>query len=1063
MDEPFDIKPTISLTVDDLHFSGKHIIQVVAAFTITIGLLVGAGWLLSVPIFTTVFPGLASMKLNAAICFILCGINMLLYYHRYNKYLLSLYRVLSLVLILTGLLTLSQYVFSYQIGIDQWVWKDRFTAQNGLIHPGRMSAATALCFTVFGFVFLMLNSLKHANQLLAQYLLHIVSIIALLAIIGYLYNVPSFYKLSFVNSMALHTSVLFLLLSAAASMINPDLGITGLFTGNSTGNIMARRLFPLMVLMLLILGYLRIESHRRNMVNVEFGIALFVASFMGVGLFLIWNTAKRLNHLSRNREQLETLKRTAETSYREIFDKAAVGIYVHDINTGKILEVNDRAIEITGYTKDETLKKDLGIFVSSDPAYNLQQVTVFFQKAMAGEAQRFEWLGKTKTSSPTWFEINLDKASIAGHNRVLAFFREINDRKKTEIDLQQTIKQLADYKSALDESSIVAITDQKGIIRYVNDNFCRISKFSREELLGQDHRVINSGYHPKSYIRNLWHTIAKGAVWRGELKNRAKNGTTYWVDTTIIPFLDNNQKPYQYVAIRADITERKNAEEKLAASETRFRSIIEQFPDPVVNYDPKGNFITGNKAWETIWQGKKENAFNYNILQDKQLMITPGRNLVQKAFNGEIAVSNPYIFSSPKGGQQTKHPWVIMTLFPLKDTEGKVKEVVQILEDITEKTEANQRVASIEKQLHHTMDNMMEGAQIIGFDWRYKYVNESFLKHARYSREELLGYTVMEKFPGIEQTEIYKVYLQCFQERIPIHLENEFVFPDGSLGWFELSFQPVPEGIFILSVDITERKKAEQNLITANKMLDRRAAELETSNKELERFAYVASHDLQEPLRMVSSFLHLLEKKLEGKLDEDTGRYIAFAVDGAARMKKLIQDLLQYSRVGTNKEAIKEIDCNEVIKTVLSLLALSVSETKAQIKVHTLPVIHAVYPQIVQLFQNLLANALRYRSPSSTPEIEIGYTSSETHWEFYIKDNGIGIDPRFFEKIFIIFQRLHNKNEYEGTGIGLSICKKITEKHGGRIWVVSAPGKGSTFYFTILKIHQYERDSHIAY
>jgi len=235
-----------------------------------------------------------------------------------------------------------------------------------------------------------------------------------------------------------------------------------------------------------------------------------------------------------------------------------------------------------------------------------------------------------------------------------------------------------------------------------------------------------------------------------------------------------------------------------------------------------------------------------------------------------------------------------------------------------------------------------------------------------------------------------------------------------------------------------------------NDTLEKRAVELQSSNSELERFAYVASHDLQEPLRMVSSFLHLLERKMEGHLDDSSKRYIDFAVDGAERMKNLIQDLLQYSRVGTSKDSITDVDCNAIMDSVQSVLSLAIRETKATLEIKKLPVIKGVQPQILQLFQNLVGNALKYHGDAPLL-IEIGCTDKAKEWEFYVKDNGIGIDPKFYDKIFIIFQRLHNKTEYAGTGIGLSICKKIVEKHGGNIWVDSAAKKGSTFYFTIPK------------
>jgi two-component system CheB/CheR fusion protein len=201
---------------------------------------------------------------------------------------------------------------------------------------------------------------------------------------------------------------------------------------------------------------------------------------------------------------------------------------------------------------------------------------------------------------------------------------------------------------------------------------------------------------------------------------------------------------------------------------------------------------------------------------------------------------------------------------------------------------------------------------------------------------------------------------------------------------------------------------------------------------------------------MVTSFLQLLEKKLEEHLDETTRKYIDFAIDGAERMKVLIQDLLQYSRVGTNKETIGAVDTNEILNAVCKMFSLAIQESNAKLDIKPLPVIQGEKGLIQQLFHNLVGNALKYAGKEA-PVIEVGYEDKKDAWQFYVKDNGIGIDERFFDKIFIIFQRLHNKTEYSGTGIGLAICKKIVERHGGKIWVESKPKMGSTFYILIPK------------
>jgi len=486
--------------------------------------------------------------------------------------------------------------------------------------------------------------------------------------------------------------------------------------------------------------------------------------------------------------------------------------------------------------------------------------------------------------------------------------------------------------------------------------------------------------------------------------------------------------------------------------------------------------------------------------------------------------------------------------------------------------EKSKEISEKEKQYRFLIENMREGIQVIGYDWRYLFVNDSLVKQSKYNGGELIGKTMMEMYPGIENTPMFKMLESCMEERKPHLMENEFTYPDGSKGWLELSIQPVPEGLFILSMDISERKKIEDeksNLLNTlqksvneiitfskddlrikyvnngglknlgytldeitqltaldikpdfteesfrkmlrpleneeqekivfitrhkrkdgttypaeshlqlvtqnnhqtllaivmdvtervqseaikkqlNENLEKRAEELQASNTELARFAYVASHDLQEPLRMVTSFLQLLQKNLADKMNEKSNKYIHFAVDGAERMKKLIHDLLEYSRVGSMEMKLTDVDCNEIMKVVKSFYTLSLTELNGKLEIKSLPVIQAYKPQILQLFQNLVGNALKYHN-DDPPQIEVGGKEEPQFYRFYVKDNGIGIDPKYFDKIFVVFQRLHNKSEYSGTGIGLSICKKIINHHGGQIWVESQPGEGTTFYFTIPK------------
>jgi light-regulated signal transduction histidine kinase (bacteriophytochrome) len=226
--------------------------------------------------------------------------------------------------------------------------------------------------------------------------------------------------------------------------------------------------------------------------------------------------------------------------------------------------------------------------------------------------------------------------------------------------------------------------------------------------------------------------------------------------------------------------------------------------------------------------------------------------------------------------------------------------------------------------------------------------------------------------------------------------------------------------------------------------------DLERSNKDLEQFAYVASHDLQEPLRMVSSYTQLLAQRYEGQLDEKAKKYIDYAVDGAVRMQRLINDLLTYSRVSTRGKPLEPIDASSVLGETIGNLYAAIQESRAIVTNDDLPTVRADAGQLLQVFQNLIANAIKFHGTDS-PRIHVSARDAGHEWIFSVRDNGIGIDPQYKESLFVIFRRLHTRQEYPGTGIGLAVCKRIVERHGGRIWFESEPGKGTTFFFTAPK------------
>jgi light-regulated signal transduction histidine kinase (bacteriophytochrome) len=246
------------------------------------------------------------------------------------------------------------------------------------------------------------------------------------------------------------------------------------------------------------------------------------------------------------------------------------------------------------------------------------------------------------------------------------------------------------------------------------------------------------------------------------------------------------------------------------------------------------------------------------------------------------------------------------------------------------------------------------------------------------------------------------------------------------------------------------RKQAEAALHEANAELTRNAQQLSRSNAELEQFAYVASHDLQEPLRMIASYTQLILRRYGDRFDGNAKEFMDFIVDGATRMKQLIEDLLAYSRVGTHGTEFKTTDCKAAVQKALANLRAAIESSAGTVTHDSLPTVNADEFQLVQLFQNLIGNALKLRG-AQTPNIHISSQDKADAWTFAVKDNGIGIDAEYFDRVFMVFQRLHNRTDYPGTGIGLAICKKVVDRHGGRIWIESEAGIGSTFWFTVPK------------
>jgi PAS domain S-box-containing protein len=494
--------------------------------------------------------------------------------------------------------------------------------------------------------------------------------------------------------------------------------------------------------------------------------------------------------------------------------------------------------------------------------------------------------------------------------------------------------------------------------------------------------------------------------------------------------------------------------EALRESEARFRAVIDSANEGILVYDASLMVTAGNAAAERIiglplaaMLGKPGFTSVLPCVREDGTPLPPEDRPTRVTVRGGKPLTG-HVVGIVRPDQSVT--WLdVNTGFLQRPGEREFYGIVSTISDITARRHAERALRESEERFRQTFQLAASGiCEVV--DGRFVRVNRSLCEILGYPEAQLLGMTVKEvshpedrDITDLQRARIYAGEIESAR------FDKRYVRADGCVVWCELAIALVrsadgkPQYEIAVFDDVTERKEAETALRTAHE-------ELKRSNAELEQFAYVASHDLQEPLRMVSSYTQLLVRRYGERLDGDAREFTAYIVDGAARMKQLIEDLLAYSRVGTKGKEFKPVPVEAALRRAMVNLRAAIEESGAAVTYEALPVVQGDDTQIAQLFQNLIGNALKFRS-ASVPRIHVSWIEKPAEHEIVVADNGIGIEPQYFERIFMVFQRLHNKGEYPGTGIGLAICKKVVERHGGRIWVESTPGEASAFHFTLPK------------
>jgi PAS domain S-box-containing protein len=772
----------------------------------------------------------------------------------------------------------------------------------------------------------------------------------------------------------------------------------------------------------------------------------------------VFAAARDITEIKKAEEKIQALANAVESSDDAIITNSLDGI---------IASWNKGAEQIYGYIAEEVLGKSISIL---EPANLKGETKQFSEEIKQGERiQYYETLRLKKDGKIINVSANLSPV-FDRYGKLVAISsiaRDITKRKQVEkalskahealqvqseeIQVQNEELQAQSEELQVQNEELKAqseeLNEAYGSLRETEERFRTLTENSPDTIVRFDRRNRHTYANPaalKLYGCSQEEIIDKTntelgmdpeliKLWEGYYENvfttekpetmefhyKSSQGKDYYFNTRIVPEFVKS-KVTSVLAVSRDITDIKKVEKALRLSNLYNRSLIESSLDPLVTIGPNGKITDVNEATEQVTGYSRDELIgtdftNYFIEPEK---AKKGYQEVFKegvVFDYELEIQN-------KNGHVTP---VLYNASVYKDESGKVIGVFAVARDITERKRMEIELESIARlpqenpnpvvrlDQGHIISYSNPAAQVLLTDW-------------------VCG--TSQEVP----TTITELAIMALNDGIQRKFEHKC-----ANNTYSISLAPFSQSGYVnlYARDITELKKAEETL-------ELKLEELSRSNEELEQFAYVSSHDLQEPLRMITSYLQLLQRRYQGNLDDKADKYIHFAVDGASSMQNLINDLLEYSRVTKSAREAKTTNCEFILNQALLNLKLMIKDNKVTISHDPLPDVMADSTQLIQIFQNLIINGIKFHSEKA-PKIHISAANKEIEWVFSVQDNGIGIDPKYSEKIFEIFKRLHTREKYSGTGIGLAICKRIIERHDGRIWIESELGKGSTFYFTL--------------